>query len=200
MNSLSISGAALIFAATLGLSLFGLYQKPELIGRLLLRPYRVARGKDIETVVTSGFVHGDLGHLLFNMVTFYFFCFPMERFIGSTRFLLLYALGLVVSSACSIVKEKDNPGYATLGASGAISAVLFAYIIYFPLSTLLIFPIPFPIPAFLFAIGYLAYSMWAAKQGRDNINHDAHLCGAIAGVAFVLVTDPKALAGMLGAF
>jgi membrane associated rhomboid family serine protease len=200
MNSLSISPATLIFAVTLGLSLFGLYQKPELIGRLVLRPYRVARGKDIETVVTSGFVHGDLGHLLFNMVTFYFFCFPMERFIGGTRFLVLYALGLVLSSVCSIVKEKDNPGYATLGASGAISAVLFAYIIYFPLSTLLIFPIPFPIPAFLFAIGYLAYSMWAAKQGRDNINHDAHLCGAITGVAFVLVTDPKALAGMLGAF
>ena len=200
MNSPAITAAAVIFAVTLGLSLFGLYQKPELIGRLVLRPYRVARGKDVETVITSGFVHGDLGHLLFNMVTFYFFCFPMERFLGSTRFLVLYGLGLALSSVCSIVKEKNNPGYATLGASGAISAVLFAYIIYFPLSTLLIFPIPFPIPAFLFAIGYLAYSMWASKQGRGNINHDAHLCGAVTGVAFVLVTDPGALAGMFDAF
>lgn len=199
MTDLPVSPATIIFAVTAGVSLFGLYQAPRLIARLVLRPYRVARGKELETVLTSGFVHGDLGHLLFNMVTFYFFAFPMEQFLGRGPFLGLYILGLVFSSICSIVKERNNPAYATLGASGAISAVLFAYIIYFPFSTLLIFPIPFPIPAFLFAIGYVAYSMWAAKNGRDNINHDAHLCGAITGIVFVLITDPGAVAGLLGA-
>lgn len=157
------------------------------------------RGKDVETVITSGFVHGDIGHLAFNLITYYFFAFPMEEFLGRGPFIGLYILGLVLSSVCSIVKERNNPGYATLGASGAISAVLFAYIIYFPFSTLFIMPIPFPIPAFLFAIGYVAYSWWAAKNSHGNINHDAHLCGAITGVGFVLVTDPGAIARLLGA-
>jgi len=197
VTDIPVSTATILFAITAGVSLFGLYRSPQLIGRLVLRPYRVARGKDMETVLTSGFVHGDLGHLLFNLVTFYFFAFPMERFLGRGPFLGLYVLGLVLSSACSIVKERDDPAYATLGASGAISAVLFAYIIYFPFATLVIFPFPFPIPAFLFAIGYVAYSMWAARNSRDSINHDAHLCGAITGIAFVLITDPGAFAGLL---
>ncbi len=200
MTEVSISPATIIFAVTLGVSLLGLYRMPKLVARLVLRPYQVARGRELETVLTSGFVHGDPGHLLFNMVTFYFFAFPMEEFLGRAPFLLLYLLGLVLSSVCSIVKERHNPAYATLGASGAISAVLFAFIIYFPFATLMIFPFPFPIPAFLFAIGYVAYSMWAAKNRRDNINHDAHLCGAITGIGFVLVTDPGALANAFQGF
>ncbi len=197
MNNPLLSPATLIFAITAGVSLLGLYRLPGLIGRFVMRPYQVARGRNVETVVTSGFVHGDLSHLLFNLITFYFFAFPMEQFLGPVAFFVLYALGLVVSSACSIVKERHNAGYATLGASGAISAVLFAYIVYFPFRTLIIFPIPVPIPAFLFAIGYVAYSMWASKNRRDNINHDAHLCGAVTGIAFVLATDPGAIAALL---
>ena len=192
----STPSATLIFAVTLVVSLLGLYRVPGLINRFVMRPYWVARGKHVETVVTSGFVHGDIPHLAFNMITFYFFAFSLERMLGTTRFAILYVLGLVLSSACSIVSERNNPAYATLGASGAISAVLFAYIIYEPFSTLVIFPIPLPIPAFLFAIGYVAYSMWASKNSRDNINHDAHLCGAVTGAAFVLVTDPAALGNL----
>ena len=192
----STPSATLIFAVTLVVSLLGLYRVPGLINRFVMRPYWVARGKHVETVVTSGFVHGDIPHLAFNMITFYFFAFSLERMLGTTRFVILYVLGLVLSSACSIVSERNNPAYATLGASGAISAVLFAYIIYEPFSTLVIFPIPLPIPAFLFAIGYVAYSMWASKNSRDNINHDAHLCGAVTGAAFVLVTDPAALGNL----
>ena len=199
MTELPVSPATIIFAITAVVSLVGLYSAPQLINRLVLRPYRVARGKDVETVITSGFVHGDIGHLAFNLITYYFFALPMEEFLGRGPFIGLYILGLVLSSVCSIVKERNNPGYATLGASGAISAVLFAYIIYFPFSTLFIFPIPFPIPAFLFAIGYVAYSWWAAKNSHGNINHDAHLCGAITGVGFVMVTDPGAIARLLGA-
>ena len=199
MTELPVSPATIIFAITAVVSLVGLYSAPQLINRLVLRPYRVARGKDVETVITSGFVHGDIGHLAFNLITYYFFALPMEEFLGRGPFIGLYILGLVLSSVCSIVKERNNPGYATLGASGAISAVLFAYIIYFPFSTLFIFPIPFPIPAFLFAIGYVAYSWWAAKNSHGNINHDARLYGAITGVGFVLVTDPGAIARLLGA-
>jgi len=192
MMDLPSPAAAVIFAVTIATSLLGLYSAPRLIERFVMRPYQVARGRQTETVFTSGLVHGDLGHLLFNMFTYFWFAFPLEQFLGTIRFVLLYAAGLGLSSFCSVVKHRSNPGYATLGASGAISAVLFAYIVYFPTTTLIIFPIPIPIPAFLFAVGYVAYSYWAAQQHRGRINHDAHLCGAVSGIAFVLVTDPAA--------
>lgn len=192
MIDLTSPVAAAVFAVTIGVSLLGLFRMPQLIERLAMRPYLVARGKLPETVVTSGFVHGDMGHLLFNMFTFFFFAFSLERFLGSLRFTLLYTAGLLLSSLCSIVKHRNNPQYATIGASGAISAVLFAFIVYFPTTSLIIFPLPIPIPAFLFAIGYVAWSYWAAKNERGRINHDAHLCGALAGLGFVLVTDPVA--------
>jgi len=192
--------ATAVFAATIATSLLGLYRLPQIINRLVMRPYWIARGKLIETVITSGFVHGDMSHLMFNMFTFYFFAFPMERFLGTPKFVVLYLAGLVLSSACSVYKHRDNQQYATLGASGAISAVLFAYIVYFPMSSLIIFPIPIPIPAALFAVAYVAYSWWAGQTSQGNINHDAHLCGALSGLAFVAVSDPaafRALAGIL---
>jgi membrane associated rhomboid family serine protease len=92
------------------------------------------------------------------------------------------------------VKHRDDPDYATLGASGAISAVLFASIVYRPLDRLMLLPIPVPIPAPLFAVGYLAYTWWSARQQRGQINHDAHLGGALAGLVFVAVTEPLAYA------
>jgi membrane associated rhomboid family serine protease len=121
----------------------------------------------------------------------------LERFLGTTRFVILYFVGLVISHACTWYKEKGNPQYASLGASGAISAVLFAYIVYFPTTTLFIIPFPFPIPAVLFAVGYVAWSWWASKHSRDRINHDAHLCGAISGVGFVAAIDPGAFPRLL---
>lgn len=192
MIDLSTPAAALIFAVTIATSLVGLFRAPRLVERLALRPYYVARGRLRETVITSGFVHGDIGHLAFNMITFYFFAFTLEGFLGTLRFAVLYMAGLVLSSLCSLVKHRNNTQYATIGASGAISAVLFAYIVYFPTTSLIIFPLPIPIPAFLFALGYVAYSYWAANNERGRINHDAHLCGAFTGVGFVLVTNPSA--------
>jgi membrane associated rhomboid family serine protease len=177
-----------------------MYRLPAIVNRFLFRPYHFLKDKHYDTLVTSGLVHGDLGHLLFNMVTFYFFAFPMERRIGSLSLLALYLVGLVLSHACTWYKQRDNPRYASLGASGAISAVLFAYIVYFPTSTLFIIPIPFPIPAALFAVGYVAYSYWAAAKARDGINHDAHLCGALSGIAFVAVTDLAAFARLSALF
>jgi membrane associated rhomboid family serine protease len=194
-------GAAVIFVATIGASLIGLYSKPALIEKSLFRPYWFLRRKQYDTIYMSGFVHADLGHLIFNMVTFYFFAFDTERFLGTLKFLALYFVGLVVSHSCTYFRHKDNPEYASLGASGAISAVLFAYVVYFPTTTLVILPLPIPIPAALFAIGYVAYSYWAGKRQIGRINHDAHLCGALSGVGFVAVTDPAAvgrLAGLLG--
>ncbi|HEY0684159.1 MAG TPA: rhomboid family intramembrane serine protease [Steroidobacter sp.] len=190
--SLSLSAALVIFVITIATSLLGLFANPKLIDRCLFRPYWFLRRRQYDTFVLSGFVHADLMHLIFNMLTFYFFGFLLERAIGSTHFLLLYAAGLVISHLGTYFKHKKNPEYATLGASGAISAILFAAIVLFPDQKLFIIPIPVPIPAPLFAIGYLAYTWYAARNPRGRINHDAHLGGAITGLVYVALLAPSA--------
>jgi membrane associated rhomboid family serine protease len=192
-----MSIAAIILVVTLATSLAGLYGSPKIIEQSLFRPYWFQRRRQYATVVTSGLVHADLPHLIFNLITFYFFAFQLEKQIGGARFAALYLIGLVVSDAGTYFKHRNDPDYASLGASGAISAVLFASIVYFPWQKLFIIPIPVPIPAPIFAIGYVAYSWYSARQARGRINHDAHLGGALFGLAFVAITDPGAYRQLL---
>jgi membrane associated rhomboid family serine protease len=189
--------ALVILALNIGLGVAGLWGNPRIIERCVFRPYEFARGRRRGTLIASGFAHADVPHLLFNMVTFWFFGRPLELFLGTERFVVLYALGLALSPLISLARHRDNPAYATLGASGAISAVLFAFIVYFPTVPLVIFPIPLPLPAWLFGIAYLAYSIWSARVNKGRINHDAHLAGAFTGIAFVAVTDPGAVSRLL---
>jgi membrane associated rhomboid family serine protease len=189
--------ALLILATTVIVSLAGLYLSPAIIERSMLRPYWLKRRGEYERLITSGFVHADLAHLAFNMLTFYFFGFALEGHIGSLKFLALYLLGLVLSDVGTYLKHRDNPEYASLGASGAISAVLFAYIVYFPDRSLFLLFLPVPIPAPLFAVAYLAYTYYSARHPSGKINHDAHLGGALTGLAFVAVTTPGAYADLL---
>jgi membrane associated rhomboid family serine protease len=189
----SIGPAALfILAVNGGLGLLGLFGMPKIIERCLFRPYEFARGMRRATLITSAFVHADLPHLLFNMITFWFFGVGLERMIGTPKFVLLYVFGLLASSVGTYFKHRNNPEYATLGASGAISAVLFAAIVYDPHMSLYLFFIPIPIPGPVFAVAYLAYTWWSARQNTGRINHDAHLGGALAGLAFVAIFDPGA--------
>ncbi len=171
-----------------GFSSLALWVAPKMLARNLLRPHWMLKERDYGTLITSGFIHGDFGHLLFNSLTLFFFGPDLERRIGSAKFLALYFLGLVLSSLGTVYKQKDNPDYAALGASGAILAVLFAFIVYYPTRMLYLY-FAIPIPAVVFAFGYVAYSWWASKNRRDNINHDAHLDGALTGLIFVGVTD-----------
>ena len=193
-------GTALpILIVTVIASLVGLYGSPRILESCLFRPYWFLRRRQYQTIVTSGIVHADLPHLIFNALTYFFFAFQVERQIGPARFAALYLFGLVVSDLGTWYKHRNEPGYASLGASGAISAVLFASIVYFPSQTLFILPFPVPIPAPLFAIGYVAYSWYSARHARGRINHDAHLGGALAGLAFVLLTDPAAYQRLVAA-
>jgi membrane associated rhomboid family serine protease len=190
--SLPISAALVVFVVTIATSLIGLFSSTKLVDRSLFRPYWFLRRRQYDTVVTSGFVHADLMHLIFNMMTLYFFGFALERVIGTTQFTLLYFAGLLISHAGTYYKHKNDPEYACLGASGAISAVLFAAIVFFPNQSLYIIPIPVPIPAPLFGIGYLAYTWYAAKHPHGRVNHDAHLGGALTGLAYVALAEPGA--------
>jgi membrane associated rhomboid family serine protease len=177
-----------ILALIVVISGIGLMGTPRIIEMNLLHPYRVARGREYFTVITCGFVHADFGHLLFNSLTLFFFGPGLERLMGTTRFVALYFVGLVVSSLGTVLKQKNNPDYASLGASGAILAVLFAYIVYRPLDKIYLY-FAIGIPAVLFAFGYLAYSWWASGHSRDRVTHDAHLDGAFTGLIFVGLTD-----------
>ena len=188
---MQITGALIIFVATIATSLLALFGAPQLLDRSLFRPYWLLRRREYDTLIMSGFVHADLVHLLFNMMTFYFFAFDLERRIGTTSFVVLYILGLVFSHLGTWYKHRDHPEYASLGASGAISAVLLAAILYSPYGSMYILPLPVPIPSPLFALAYLAYSYYASKNPVGRINHDAHLGGALTGLVFVALTAPE---------
>ena len=192
--------ASLLLAVIVATSVAGLSFAPAIIERNLLRPCWLVREREYHTLVTSGFIHADLAHLFFNGFTLWAFGFGLERALGSPRFAALYAAGLLASSAGTWWRHRREPDYRSLGASGAILAVLFASIVYFPGNAIFILPIPVPIPAPLFAVAYLGYTVYASRRGRARINHDAHLSGAVAGVAFVLLTDFAAVQRALRAF
>jgi len=185
--------AGAILALILVAGVVGLSFAPHLIAAGVLRPWLVARGRNRHTLLTSGFLHASYGHLIFNALTLWSFGFPLEQRIGSVRFLLLYVTGLLVSDLGTVYRRRNDPDYASLGASGAILAVLFASVLYFPLQSIFVMFVPVPIPAWLFAVGYLAYSLYASRFARDHVNHDAHLGGALAGIVFVLLSDPSVL-------
>jgi len=183
----------LLIAITCGLSWMAFNQR-RLLDRLILWPPAVERHKQYDRLVTYGFIHADLPHLLFNMVTLYFFGRYIEQIILRISgqfwvYLLFYLAALVVSVLPTYLKNQKNPNYFCLGASGAVSAVLFAFVLLKPWAMILVFFIP--VPAIVYAVFYVGYSLWMEKRGNDNINHNAHLTGAAFGVLFMLLMEPR---------
>ncbi|MCW2261964.1 MULTISPECIES: rhomboid family intramembrane serine protease [Sphingobacterium] len=186
--------ASIIFALTVASSIYS-FSNPQVLGEMMLHPYSIYRKKRIYTILTSGMVHKDWGHLLFNMITFYYFGFGLEKILiqvsdwGHLQFAIIYISSLILSDIPTIFQHKNNPGYYSLGASGAICAVLFSYIMFDPKMMLGIFMI-IPMPAYIFAVLFLGYCIWASKNSKDGVNHDAHLFGAISGVIITLLLYP----------
>ena len=191
-----MSAAAIILTLTIVISVIGLLSR-KVLEKAILRPQMIAQGNDYATLLSSGFVHADFGHLIFNLITYYSFAFPLDRAIGDLRFEILYFSAMLVGNLGTCIKHRKEPDYASLGASGAILGVLFASIVYFPQQKLLMLPIPIPIPAPLFAVAYLAFSWYSSGRSRDRINHDAHIFGALTGLVFVLVTAPERFRGLM---
>jgi membrane associated rhomboid family serine protease len=181
----------LIIAITCVVS-FLAFNNAALIDRLILWPPAVKRGREYWRLVTYGLVHADGQHLLFNMMTLYFFGQYMEPIyegeIGVIGYVLFYVGGLIASILPAYAKNENNPNYRSLGASGAVSAVLFAFILVNPWA--MIYVIFLPLPAILYAVLYVGYSIYMDRRGRGNVNHSAHLWGAAYGVAFTLVMEP----------
>ncbi|MEJ5962174.1 rhomboid family intramembrane serine protease [Pedobacter immunditicola] len=189
--------ASLIFIFTIVTSIYA-FNDSVLYGKFMMHPYSVYRKNKVYTLITSGLIHANWMHLIFNMFTFFFFAFKLEATIGHWQFALIYFLGMILSDLPSVMKHKGDFWYNSLGASGAISAVLFSYILFYPFSTLMIFPLPIPIWACVFGILYLIYCAYMSKNSRDNINHDAHFFGAIAGVLITAILEPRIVPHFFG--
>lgn len=196
LNQTPVASLILIFTVVTSIYAFNDH---TLYGKFMLHPYSVYRKNKIYTLITSGLIHSDWMHLIFNMMTFFFFAFSLEAQIGSLRFGLIYFLSLILSDIPSVLKHKDDFWYNSLGASGAISGVLFSYILFYPLSKLYLFFIPIGIPAVLFGGLYLMYCVYASKQSRDNINHDAHFFGALTGIIITILIIPGIVPHFLSA-
>ena len=156
----------------------------------ILRPYYTVKNNEWHQLLTSGFLHANMTHLFVNMITFYFFGTVMEQELGTGLFVGLYFFSILFSSMPSVIFRKDDPEYATLGASGGVEGVLFAFILLYPFRMLYVF-FAIPLPAIVFGGLFIAYSIYEGKQDRGQINHEAHIAGAVAGILYMLVMVPE---------
>lgn len=142
-------------------------------------------------LLSSAFLHADTAHLLFNMFTLYFFAPVVIAGFGSIQFLIIYAISLIFGNLLSFYFHKEEPHYTAIGASGAVTGIVYSSILLQPNMSLYLFFIPIPIPAYIFGIGYLLYSIYGMRGKFDNIGHDAHFGGAIGGYVITLLLMPS---------
>jgi len=198
----------ILIIITVGISWYA-WQNQDLMHKWIFSPYHVKRDNSWHRFVTSGFLHADFTHLFFNMFTLYFFGRLVEIILvngiqvndsilggfglitGELLFLLIYVGGIIVSDIPTYLKHKDDPGYRALGASGGVASVVFSSILFLPTQDIYLFA-ALPIPGFILGVLYLMYSYFQGKRMGDNINHDAHLYGAVYGFLISLLLVPQA--------
>ena len=151
---------------------------------------KILNGEKVR-MISSGFLHVDWMHLGFNMYALYLFGDIVARSLGSINFIIIYFGSLLAGNLYSLSFHKKEPYYSAVGASGAVSGVVYAAIMLYPDMTLMMFPLPIPIPGYIFGVGYLLYSIYGMKKQLGNIGHSAHLGGAIGGFALTLLLYPE---------
>lgn len=189
----------IIIVATVAASVISM-DNHALKDKLMFNAYMINKQKQWYRLFTSGFIHADWLHLAFNMFSLYMFGGAVERMYsdsyvygekGPLLFILLYISSLATSSLYSYEKHKNNVYYNALGASGAVSAVIFAFIVLAPTQKLMLLILPIPIPAYLFGLIFLGIEYYLGKRGQSNIGHDAHFWGAVYGVLFTIALKPS---------
>ena len=171
------------------------FRNHRLMDDLILWPPALSRSREYYRLVSYGLVHADGSHLFFNMLTLYFFGRVMEgvytEAMGPLGFATFYIGALIASILPTYLKNRNNPSYRSLGASGAVSAILFAYVLISPWSSIYVFIVK--LPAVIYAVLFVAYSIYMDKRGGGNVNHSAHLWGAAYGVVFTIALEPSLL-------
>ena len=183
----------------IGLVTYVAWKQPELHAKLMLNPYQTVQQKQYWRLLTSGFVHNNPMHLFLNLFTLFFFGAAIERIFnvyfpqaGALLFILLFVTAVIVANVPTLIKHRNNPHYNSLGASGGVSALVLAFVLFDPLRDLCLYAI-ICLPGYILGAIFIVYSIIMGKRGRDNINHDAHLWGAIYGVIFVLLLRPSTI-------
>lgn len=199
MGSSNTSVSLLTIAITVLCTFAGFASRGAARG-LAESPWEILHDGRWYQMLTSGFLHVDLGHLFMNMFTLFFFGPPIERVLGGKGFAILYLGSLFAGSLLTLLLYRKDRNYRALGASGAVTGVVFAFVLFYPTAPLYIFFIPIGIPAFLFAIGYLTISIVGTRTRTGRIGHAAHLGGAIGGILLTLAIEPRAAAVFLSHF
>lgn len=173
------------------------WQKPALMDKMTMNPFKINRRNEYWRFITSGFIHADFTHLFFNLFSFFFFGLQLENIFtvlypesGEILFVIFYVTAIVAADLPTYFKQSKNPYFNSLGASGAVSAVIFAGILFFPTEKIYLFGV-LGIPGFIYAGLFTWYSIAMDRRGRDYVNHSAHLYGGLYGLVFVTLLYPK---------
>jgi len=190
--TLTLTIAILIITCIISITAFNNH---KVINDLIFSPIEVQRKNQWYRFITCGFIHADFAHLAFNMIGLYFFGRVMEQVyieafdLPKYTYLLLYVSAIIISEIPSYIKHRNNSQYRSLGASGGVAAIVFSYILLAPWATIYVFLIP--IPAIVYGVLFLVYSAYMDRKGGGNVNHSAHFWGAMVGVVFTIVVQPK---------
>jgi len=185
----------ILIAITVITSIYG-WNNPSVQQKWMFNPFTVHNAKQYYRFLSSGFIHSNTVHLLFNMIALFFFGSVIERiytdifgFMGIFLYLITYLAGIIVSNIKTFIKYKDSSYYNSLGASGGVASILFASILYRPTSSICLY-FALCIPAFILGALYLIYTYYSTRGRSDNINHDAHLYGSLFGIVFTILLRP----------
>ncbi|MCZ7556591.1 MAG: rhomboid family intramembrane serine protease [Bacteroidia bacterium] len=182
----------ILLAATIAASVLA-FRSERFRAAALLYPWDIVRRREYYRLFSYGFIHADIIHLAFNMIALYSVSFALESVMGSARLAVLYLASVAAAAILPTRKQRDNPHYSALGASGAVSALFFSGMLYFPGAKVMIFLLPIPLPWPVFAVLFVLVSIMGNKRQWGNVGHDVHLYGALSGLLLTVILDPRSV-------